>query len=297
MYLIKETQVKIIYSQKPELLAAELAKFDKTVTIEAEYGEVTVQGSLYTSAHHGKNSHKVCPAMDMQLNMLKADAVGISHIDLDTLLGIMRMQTPLQVDTAFASAAAYIDTHGLHRLYEVDEKLHKYFFAFWAFSENNRLPKTDKFCLDVTEKVELFINVLKIILDDDSVLIADGYVWHARMQKLEAESFVKDVGFDSNFSGLIRKSDCFINHLYTHEGKTYDFVIGYNEKNKAYTLSFERDCGLNAAVIMRKVFGDLAGGHAGIAGSPRGQTFDYDNVLIEGILDEIAVYLPYFDNM
>ena len=46
------------------------------------------------------------------------------------------------------------------------------------------------------------------------------------------------------------------------------------------TLSFE-DGGekFNAAVIMREFFGPEAGGHAGIAGSPRGVVYNMDDLL------------------
>jgi hypothetical protein len=57
-------------------------------------------------------------------------------------------------------------------------------------------------------------------------------------------------------------------------------VVGYNTQTKAITLSFESDearAGLSACDIMQELFGPLAGGHAGIAGTPRGEEYTIDD--------------------
>ena len=44
----------ILLSNDPTKLAEALAAHRRTATVEAEYGDVTVQGSVATLAHHGK---------------------------------------------------------------------------------------------------------------------------------------------------------------------------------------------------------------------------------------------------
>jgi len=134
-----------------------------------------------------------------------------------------------------------------------------------------------------------------------------GRVWASSMEQLENESFYRVVstpdfstlipceGHDHNGSCgycdgsgiigghisyhspvLLRSSDKFVNHLYTHDDEAYPAIIGFNDQTGAITLSFESEKArgkLSACTIMQNKFGPLAGGHAGIAGTPRGEVY------------------------
>lgn len=73
----------------------------------------------------------------------------------------------------------------------------------------------------------------------------------------------------------VRSSEAFVNHLYNHGGVVASAVVGFNQKTGAITLSFESGAKspLSASEIMQEVFGPLAGGHRGIAGTPRDQVY------------------------
>ena len=127
--------------------------------------------------------------------------------------------------------------------------------------------------LDVTDFFQNAEDVLFQILDEDETLHKAGREWSASKAGLERESFVDMFRF-GEFSGLVRKSaGKFVNSLYAHDGWIYDAIIGHNEETGAITLSFERSGLGNAREIMQSIFGPEAGGHAGIAGSPRGVVF------------------------
>ena len=97
-----------------------------------------------------------------------------------------------------------------------------------------------------------------------------GRAWAAKNEALERETLVSEYG---NGAVLLRSSDKFVNHLY---GPTAAAVVGYNTKVGSITVSFsDEDArkGLSACDILQEVYGPLAGGHAGIAGTPRGETY------------------------
>jgi len=168
-----------------------------------------------------------------------------------------------------------------------------------------------------------------------------GIEWFESMKKLEAESYTTTYGIASGYSGgygdwsdvsslesaqvalshcdnpswmglvLVRQSNSFVNHLYTHGKNTFPVVVGFNSQTGSITLSFEDEesrNGLSSCTIVQDFFPEvsfgwvkedgsyhpvgeaasaddamtnplyvegmtirpLAGGHAGIAGSPRG---------------------------
>ena len=67
-------------------------------------------------------------------------------------------------------------------------------------------------------------------------------------------------------------------------------IVSYNSTRKDITLSFydENAIGLNACEIVQAAWGPLAGGHAGIAGSPRGQEMGLgDAIELANYVDEL----------
>ena len=290
--------VRILYSANPDALEKALSTYKYSATVEAEYGSKVVNGTCVTLAHHA-NGWQDCPApCRFNYDGFKdiVEVIGISHIDLDTLGGIIKIiGHPIKIFETFWMAVEYIDVNGPHRMNEIknnmifpnDEKLQdliydaleRYLCAYWAWNSKNRVNwKRDDQVYDVTEDVFEHIGILeKILANEDIELIFEGKQWKEEQEKFNSDSFVKNYG-----NVILRKSKTeFVNHLYNDpEGNIAKAVVGYKEEYGSITLSFERDFeGLSAVDIMTKRYGEKAGGHRNIAGSPRDQKYTLEDAI------------------
>jgi len=260
------------------------------LTVEAEYGDEVVEGSEYTAAHHQKNGPYVGdhvmaggrPSPCVDPNIPKADdswIVGISHIDLDTIGGIFRASSAVDLFApardGFWRLAAFLDVNGAHRvpLSGAEEQEIDQVYAWWAHSKlMPRLPFGG--LNDVTTIVADCLPVLRGIFSNDPDLIAAGKSFREGEGLLNKESIIED-----RPSGvLVRHSPQFVNHLYlTPEGGLRRAVVAWNQKIGTITISLETPIeGVSCRDIVQKLWGPLAGGHPGIAGGPRGQVMDED---------------------
>jgi len=150
--------------------------------------------------------------------------------------------------------------------------------SFWAWSQVNRLfPSRDGSATDCTEFVMRAVEELKAILGNSADAVIRGQDFLEKEEAIKTESFVRDGVSESGLRVVLRRSDNFVNHLYYMEnGSPADVVVGYGEKFKAVTVSRADDSvGIIAKTFVQELWGELAGGHPGIAGSPRGQELDF----------------------
>ena len=301
------TNYKVLISNN----AAALAAAAPTHTVEAEYGLDVVEGSVLTLAHHGPRVGNPCPCLgdNIPLEGNAPVVIGVSHFDLDTLGGAMRVlgikeYDPEEGEDLFWAVAAQIDIRGVHHLKDITEGLKpafdwsdmdqltqgKYFWdcgvtdlkdslkAFWAWSEAHRLfAPRDGSVMDCTEFFEEALRVLQLILEGNdldaeySVLSFRAKEWVEAKEKLDVISERAAWGGDVV---LLREADCFVNHLYVNVGRVFQALVGFNPKVGSVTLSLADPIeGVNCCAIAQQLWGKEAGGHAGIAGSPRGEVF------------------------
>lgn len=274
--------IRFILSSNPTNLEVAL-NGSASATVEAEYGAVTVKGSVLTMAHHGVNAGNPAPCSYGNNIGEGVEVVGLSHIDLDSLGGCAAIMGVKPEAESFWALAEFIDLNGAHKLQKgiehagaTDDDVEK-LFAFWAWSREFRVfPNRDGSVSDVTDQVMEGCEVLTKILSGDEQLVAAGKAFRQGEQQLNKDSFI------SSLSGVIvRSSPNFVNHLYTDpEGKVHDAVVAHNTTNDSITISFaDAPTGdVNARTIVQKLWGELAGGHAGIAGSPRDKKMTYDDI-------------------
>lgn len=297
----------IFISSNPESLANHLSSFNHTATVEAEYGSVVVEGTEVTLAHHGERADQPCPCLGDNMS-IEVDAIGVSHFDLDTLGGILRVLNLKEEDhDLFWQVASLVDVKGVHKLEEIKTQLWReataesrdlsdlnsdgYFFdcewddvldslhGFWAWSEANRLfPPRDGSVQDVTDFFNEAIRVINILIEGNELdkeyktLSQAGRDWAAAKAQLEADSFQSIEG-----GVILRQSTQFVNHLYSHDGVVGLAVVGYNPEKGSVTISLANPIdGINCCTIAQTLWGPEAGGHAGIAGSPRGEFLDIE---------------------
>jgi hypothetical protein len=276
----KETIMKtrILISSSPKSLAIALADYDTTATVEAEYGDDVVEGSVITLAHHGPRAGNPVPCSRAN-DRVEVEVIGLSHIDLDALGGTLSLLGEKPDSPSFWELAAFVDVNGAHKLGEsgASDKDKARLYAWWAYSEANKVyPPRDGSVADISKEVGVYAEAIGLILDDDWNMLADGQAWYKRMAALNKESFV---GYHS--AGVIlRKSDAFVNVIYDHPKRSVvaKSVVAFNTGYKSVTVSLADPIeGVSCKDIVQDLWGPEAGGHDGIAGSPRGRQMTVDD--------------------
>jgi len=263
--------MKILLSSSAESLRAALLPHASTATVEAEYGDVVVEGTIATLAHHGSRAENPCPCLCNPASAGNIDVFGLSHIDLDTIGGVLGLLGTRPGPRSFWGLAAHVDIHGPHKVGEsgASPKDLAQLFAYWAWSETHRcLPPRDGSVIDVTDYVADATETLCGILDDDPEMLALGHEWYSKKEELNKNSFFERAG-----NVLVRVHVEFVNGLYIDpNGQAAKAVVAYNPAKGGVTISLaDPISGVSCAEIARMLWGTLAGGHAGIAGSPRGE--------------------------
>lgn len=250
------------------LLSAFEAAGVATATVEAEYGDVCVSGSWATLAHHGSRAHNPVPCvLPNRQDTPETLLVGISHLDLDSLGGVLALLGTKPEGEDFWAAAARVDVEGPHMLPLIsqDNAILSQLNAFWAWSEANRLvlPR-DGAAVDVTSQVMVAADAVNKILGGDSTLLDAGEVWAAGKAALDKASLVFEAG------GLqYRVAEGWVNHLYSPSCRA---ILGYNPKTGKVTLSFVDEAAagqFDAGKLLQGFFGPEAGGRKCVAGGPR----------------------------
>lgn len=274
---------RVLLSSNPVVLATALKQFARTATVEAEYGNTVVEGSVLTLAHHTE-AYRHCPSpCTRPVEKIDLDAVGISHVDLDTIGGVLSLLGTKPLSASFWALAGAVDVRGAHRIEECRAQVGallddvRQLQEFWAFSEARRVfAPRDGGILDVTDVIEEFSAVLDEISVGDESRRAAGAAFVAKGEALNASSFIRVESTDSTpIRVVVRRSESFVNHLYaTPSGVVCDAVVTLNPKMGAVTVSFAEAPAVGqgtAKEVVQALWGPEAGGHAGIAGSPRGQ--------------------------
>lgn len=99
--------------------------------------------------------------------------------------------------------------------------------------------------------------------------------WAAAGEELNRSSFR-----GLQYGVIRREAGCFVNHLYTApNGEVGSAVVALNTATGAVTVSLADPIpGVSCVEIVQALWGPLAGGHAGIAGSPRGRVMTRDDL-------------------
>lgn len=264
--------MKFFMSSNPLSLRVFLGRFHYTATVEAEYGDELVTGTIITMAHHGSRAGQPAPCSYSNRCMKpgsSVEVVGLSHIDLDALGGCMAIVGNKPEVPGFWELAEFVDLNGAHKLAQsgASEQNLRRLHAFWAWSEKSRVyAPRDGSVIDVTVNVKTAMEVLDYICQDDEGYLKDGDKFKAAGEKLNADTFLQ-----MEDGVILRVGPSFVNHLYrAPDGVIAEAVVAFNTTTGGITVSFaEANPLYDAKGIMQLLLGNLAGGHAGIAGSPR----------------------------
>lgn len=277
----------IVMSSDPKRLRAK----KPVVTVEAEYGDLAVEGSAITLAHHGPRSGNEAPCIarmikgkladDVLQDVFSSRVIGLSHTDLDAVGGILRFvetHSGLQGwqlgDVDFWRLAAFVDTHGAHQIPEAgaSESDIQKLWAWWAWERNNpSYPNRDGSITDIKTWMISAVTTLAQIFGVFGEAAAQqrfnaGAKFKAAEDDLSRDSFVSlsDVGC------CVRVAPTFVNHLYGTPQGPAKAIVAYDTRKGMITVSKENEAvRFSARELVQQLWGKEAGGHDGIAGSPR----------------------------
>jgi len=277
-----------------------------SITVEAEYGDEVVEGDLLTLAHHGSRAGRPAPCLYAGETFAGLSlAIGVSHIDLDTLGGIAhvlgrdhvlgRYYEHIEVVAGalmpfadFWRVAAYVDVHGLHKIAEapgfgvrVEEQLQ----AWYAWSADNSCPRGTG---AVTEYVTTALSILEEILTESTEPVVYGHYdapdtvfdpphrqagrdWLAARRAMADAAFI---GEDERVRTYIGPGF----YSWDYQRNTIA-IVTLNDCTHAITIAVE-DGGkaFDAARLLQDMFGSEAGGRPGMAGTPRGGRYTREDL-------------------
>ena len=297
----------ILLAPSADLARELLSKQPIALTVEAEYGSYVAEGAVYTAAHHqpagspfaGRHvteGGRPSPCNDENIPIVHIGTILVSHVDLDTFGGCLRALGEVALFESqyqsFWDLAEFVDVRGPHKLGEsgaTREDLRR-LRAFWAWSKAGTPRFSRDSVTDVTPTVLAAGDALLRILKGDPVLLADGDAFKADEDNLNRRTFLHLNGpVIARVAGLGRD---FCNHLYvTPEGTPAKAVACYNRENGSVTISLADPVpGVSCRAILQGLWGPEAGGHDGIAGSPRekdmGETglAEAENALLQALV-------------
>lgn len=274
---------KIILVRKVEEAQA-LAKHFRTLnrmfaTVEAEYGDVCIEGNWQTLAHHTEQyRNNPAPCIRKDVMPLENGIILISHLDLDTLGGIMLLEGMGEMTDSFWESEALIDTQGVLAEPHLSDRDRFLMRAYWAWETNltdqKYLADHQNLILDVTDSVELRISFIQMMLkrdytDEERNLLNQYY-----------ESFQRDL---NSFLSTCVYEDERLRVFITQENQHYlshyrdhclvETCVTLNQKKGTLTIS-DISKTLDCKTFMQEVFGENAGGQFRVAGSPRDEVME-----------------------
>lgn len=245
-------------------------------TVEAEYGDVCIEGKKLTLAHHGSRSHNPAPC-NWEVRPAEAGSILISHIDLDTIGGVLAITGDKISDPEFWQGAEHLDVYGPHHIHDLSPEVQDQLNAVDAWEETLDVPVLDQ-PADMKELVREYAEFLEKVLDRDHPehreVIEKGRKWaQAAVRETEQRCV-----FENDMVRAFRTDGPFCSAAYysPQQGKIIPCTVAYHEQFGSITVAFadggkEKGGVLSAKEIVQELWGPLAGGRDGIAGSPRGQ--------------------------
>jgi len=279
-----------VYICKSYESAIEYAKdLENVVAVETEYGQNYFgikDGAKVELLHHGENQHNAPAATSFYIQGLtkRYDNFIVSHIDADTIMGIMWAAGYLKATRLVKQLSTLIgevDEKGFHWFIEhkynkMSRTLQEKFLAIGTTISMWSFNKSDDISRDVHK---LILKIKDIILFDvPDELIKRNIDMIERKQELLEDDFIQKYS---------------VNHLLAvYSGNKY-VLDGYYVNNMLYDIIIHYNCGSNSINIavrdemiaeyyfgekgvvepLEKFFGIDAGGRKSIGGSPRDQKF------------------------
>ena len=207
----------------------------------------------------------------------------VSHLDLDTVGGCLRLLGRSNLFRPelkpFWALSEFVDIRGPHRISEAGSSSEDVLRlnAYWAWAKTNipRLPRDQN--ADVTKLVDDAGIALQAIFMGELGLLDAGRAFMEAEADLNRRTCVRREG--KVLYRVATAAADFCNHLYASpEGTPFEAVVCRNSEMGSVTISLAMPHpGVSCRDIVQGLWGPEAGGHAGIAGGPRGKALSEDD--------------------
>jgi len=294
--------IKKVIVAKDSIEAKEIAKKyknsnTKVVAVEAEWGDEALEEPLVDLSlnHHGSRHTNPCPA---EIGLKKPEVLEeyfqentvyiVSHLDADTIMGIMWLEqkiTKTPEVVTLSEMIAFSDKNGYHIAEEhysnlKDTDIYRKWLAMgYVFSRNSKTHPGD-----VTNRVNgIVYAITKIIANTNiknMVVYKEAFEWKNRKITSAKSALVFKSDKLLGFSGKLFYCD---NYNLLEDGKR-DFIVQYDIENKNILLAaYNKEIAIKTfgkkgvVGVLQDFFGDKAGGHIGIGGTPRNHKYTYSD--------------------
>jgi hypothetical protein len=245
-----------------------------SVTVEAEWGGMVLQGSVFTACHHQPGQEDwPAPCNNANIPVIEEGIIALSHLDHDCIGGTMRAmgfgELFMPEFDSFWRLAEDCDKNGPKVLVNHSQVNQDRMNAIWAFLKT--LPFTPRDQIkDVTQTILDCRDIFWRVLNGDEELLRVGREWVEYNRVLDTDSLIS---VKNGVQKRIIKSldpatgrPGFVNHLYGDDVAIATFC----EPLGTITISLRDPIeGVSCREIMQSLFGMEAGGHDGIAGGRR----------------------------
>lgn len=249
-------------------------------TVEAEYGDFCIEGSVVTLAHHGVRSCNPAPCNTKNVPVLDSGTILVSHVDLDALGGILAVMGAKMEDPDFWEGAERIDVQGLHHIHELSQEVQDKLNAFYAVKDQQPYGRYTEIT-DVSDLIEVYRKALIPILDsshsEHDAMIEAGRQWEAAATAKVEGKLLRENECIRCFStdGVF----CAAGYYSPNQKKIIPATVTMNTVHRSVTVAFaDGGKALSAKAIVQELWGPDAGGRDGIAGSPRSWSIEEEQL-------------------
>jgi len=221
--------------------------------------------------HHGTDDPSPCNNRDI-IPINDIAMIQISHLDADTLIGLMRLMgetLPTGLDYALMER---IDTNGSTGIPVCDTLAFMVAVGDWGFKHRfPRCPSADVGFIDVTGYINELIHDCSPEHTNDQAFLAEGY---ASIAKSEANYKAAEVAVTGNVGLYHVKEGMKFNPSRPYEDGI-DIVVVYREQYESISIycSPTNDFAFGGTTVADIEFV----GHAKACGSPRGVSFTLED--------------------
>jgi len=271
--------------------ASEYFKNKSIVAIETEYGDKSYgikNGAVLELLHHGKNANNKSASTflipkENYKNTLKYSNFIVSHIDLDTVFGIMWAGGYLKNTKSarnISGLVSYLDTNGFYKFkkdcLDINNPDHLKLLAitslmsFWKISPETISKDIHKLILRIRDYLILGVP------EETKKYVINNML---KINTIRENAFLKKITYsDLCIPKLLVTyiSNTSVTDRYLNNNLEYEIIVQYNTGSNSITIACQTEelaikyFGDNGVIEPLQIFfGNTAGGHKSIGGSPR----------------------------
>jgi len=280
--------IKVFKCKSYEIALQQSKTVLEPVAVETEYGDSyfgVKDGAVLELLHHGKFSEEFPAATSFYKQGLtkRYDNFIVSHIDADTILGIMwaaGFLKPTKLVLKLSELIGEVDIKGFHWFMEfkynnIPKMLQEKFLAIgsvissWKFQEKNDMEDISR---DVHKLILKIKDLILFNVPEDIILRNKNFI--EKKEIIKSNSVVKELSIPGIM--VVYKGDTFLLDGYSVNDINNDIVVHYNTGSNTINISCKDEeiakkyFGSTGVILpLQTFFNEEAGGRITVGGSPR----------------------------